>query len=405
MKNLSTFLEPRGVSGLSSLNEMTDLIFVSLPTLVKQGVSFGFHTKEEGVFDFCQGELADGVTLGELISSQYPEDLYGIGINRWLINNYSCYVEVPTMRMRNGVRMQAYDKHIATSNIDLVVEWMDDEYDLIYSKFASRIDDVPDFEGTEETPYVKLYQKSGEPRITRPRKNLDLTQGKMRVIPMDFLVEYTDLLVKKMKEEMVEVKFEKDNGQLRTIITTLNREILEEIYGKGDYVDTMLLESFDGNWNELSTLERGYIKVPEVGSSIYDSGTRSINFARIRSVKYDPKPDLSFVKVDINAVVGTFIDVMANHATDTEFFKQLIETMEMFNMPNEGLQPTSASLIEWAENQNLFFTSEFQRSLHQFMISNPNLFPGYTGERELSKGEPHQLDFDPYEITPLGVIQ
>ena len=56
-----------------------------------------------------------------------------------------------------------------------------------------------------------------------------------------------------------------------------------------------------------SKMHRGYIKIPELGSSIYDdTGVRSLNVARLLSIKQVESVSREFIHVDLNSVVSNF---------------------------------------------------------------------------------------------------
>lgn len=402
MKEFPSFLSHQGISGLSADSPLTRGVLPIVTQAAAKGMPFGIHKIPGGGLDLAKIKGSPDKTLGALIAENYPDDAYGTALIRYFLANYACYVEIPQTRVRGGIRLQAYDKFIATTSLEIIAAWTSLDYDFVVQKFGSRVDYAEKTEGTDETPYVKLYiNKAGEPAVTRPRSDLDIAQQGMRVVPIDFLTHYMKFLVKRMRESLLSVDFEKDNGTIRTLATTLNKGLLEEIYGKGDYVNNALMDSFSGDWTNLGTLNRGYIKVPEVGSSIYDFPTRSINFSRIRKVDYDPSVDLSFVEVDISAVFDTFNSRITKNAANTAYFEKVVEGLKIFNFDVQNISPSVSSLIDWASLQNTILSTSFQRDLHTFMASTPNLFPGYSGRREET---PFEVGKTFGGMTSLGLI-
>lgn len=401
-KELPPFLSHTSLTGLSADSPLTKGVLPIITQTAQRGIPFGIHRVPGGGLDLAKIKGSPDKTLGSLIAENYPDDAYGTALIRYFLANYACYVEIPLTRVRNGLRLQAYDKFIATTSLEVISSWTSLDLEEVALKYGSRVDYAEATEGTDETPYVKLYiNKAGTPSVTRPRSDLDISQKGMRVVPIDFLSHYMKYLVSQMQESLISVDFEKDNGTIRTLPTTLNRGILEEIYGKGDYVDNALKDSFSGDWSNLGTLNRGYIKVPEVGSSIYDFPTRSINFSRIRKVDYDPSVDLSFVEVDISAVLDTFISRITKNASNTTFFEKVVEGLKIFNFNAKDVAPSVSSLTDWATLQNTILSTSFQRDLHSFMASTPNLFPGYSGRREET---PFEVGNTFGGMTSLGLI-
>ena len=115
-----------------------------------------------------------------------------------------------------------------------------------------------------------------------------------------------------MQDNIVEFSFMKDNGTVRVLPTTLSEDILRQYYDNNNYIAIMLAgvdinTVQQGGMMLSSKMNRGYIKVPEVGASIYDgTGVRSLNLARLLSARIVDKVDKSFINVDLNSVVANF---------------------------------------------------------------------------------------------------
>lgn len=165
---------------------------------------------------------------------------------------------------------------------------------------------------------------------------------------------------------------------------------MASLYKDSSFVSGMLSSSYDGDFLGSSVISRGYIRVPEVGSSVYDgSGVRAISYTRIISIEYGVEPDMEFAKVDLAGVVFSF-SVYLSKLSDSEI-SQLVSAMRVdgFDLSSMFLDDgkpkfliDSFQLESWADLMNKTLSTLFQRSLHLFMVTNPRWFRGYTGERK-----------------------
>ena len=105
-------------------------------------------------------------------------------------------------------------------------------------------------------------------------------------------------------------KYIKDNGQERELVTTLSKEIFSKYY------DVSYAENIIKNCE--MKIDRGYLKVPELGCSKYDeTGMRALNLSRITSIevlvkKYCPIPaefDFSAFENDLFQVISAHWDL------------------------------------------------------------------------------------------------
>lgn len=354
--------------------------------VVEQNKWFTFCTKiDKEQIDVMGIKNKFGESLGNTIREHYPELEYRPAVYKFLLKQYLCYYEAPIVvkeKNLNGVK-HSFNKFLVTSNIHVIAEWLgisDEEADIEYGgklQFYDE-DEIP------SVPYYKLIvSKEGERKISKPRKDLDLSQPGARLIPVYALYTGVDLLYEKLLEDTYDVTFCKDSTQKRVMNTTFNIDKIKEVYTDDGYVASAVESWYEGDFFNNPNLERGYIRVFEMGSSVYDSPTRSINYARIISFE-KAEPDLSYINIDLESVLPTFIHTVKTNPEVNRNIDEFVESLELFdvgvNRKLNNLDITSIqSLILWAEGQMVLLSTVFQRSLALFMIGNPQWFNGYTG--------------------------
>lgn len=371
------------VNGFRTLSELY------VKQLVSQGKWFTIcHKINDSQEDIMKIENGEGVTLGNVINEVFQEGTYRTSIYKYLLMNFLCYIEIPTVSFRSdtGGRRNTFDKILATANIDVASEWLGVPMNELPDKYFSRVYGITMDDGEDELPYLKLTEsKEGVRKITCPRKNIDVSQRGTRVIPLFMLKSGVDTLYEKMKNDVLEVKFLKDNGQVRNMFTTTNLSKVREIYGPGQFYDDSVLMTYEGDFLENKNMPRGYIRVPEIGGSRYDTPTRSINYARIIEIDYNSEPDLSFINIDLSSVPEGFSDGVSEHISESESIINMLEAFGIdggcWSGENKKYPVKNAqTLLEWVEERNIIFSTVFQRELCLFMLSNPQWFSSFTGE-------------------------
>lgn len=338
-----------------------------------------------------------GVKLGSMISEVFIESSYRSAIYKYLLMNFLCYIEVPSFSFKTdtGQMAETFNKVLATANTRVVAEWLGMDEDDLPDKYRSRIYTIDMDDGDDELPYIKFTEtKEGVRRAVCPKNNIDVSAKGCRVIPLFMLKAGVDALYSKFKEGIVKVEFLKDNGQIRGIFTTLDFPKVKEIYGSGDYYDSAVLDSYDGDFLKNRSLSRGFIRVPEIGGSKYDGGTRSINYARIISIDYNEEPDLAFINIDLGTVLEGFQNGVQKHANKA---KDIVDMLEIFEIDGGAwkseigkktrfLNKDMVSLLTWSEEQKMLLSTVFLRDLCLFMLGNPQWFGDFTGEPRVVSG-------------------
>lgn len=350
--------------------------------IVEDGDWFSFCTKiDPSQKDIMSITNVKGVKIGAFIHDLYPETSYRSAIYKYLIRDYLCYYEAPTVvkdRDKGYGFKSSYTKNLITSNIKVIAKWLEISEEDAKMLYGSRVAGVFEDNECDLFPYVKLYEtKDGTRKVTKPRKDLDLGIGGTRVVPLFALKEGIDVFYKKACEDTYTVEFYKDGGQERKINTTFSLNKIRELYTDNNFISRGMQGMYDGDFLANPTMERGYIRVFEMGSSIYDSPLRSINYARIIRF-YQEEPDATYINIDLDGVLEAFVRGINNRKVKPY---EVVDMLEVFQVgssrPKKSSTPTD--LEDWAYGQKMLLSTVFLRSLALFMLANPQWFEGYTG--------------------------
>lgn len=352
--------------------------------IVASGSWFTFCTKvDKKQVDPLSIKNDKGDKLGSLISSEYEYNSYRTAIYKYLLRDFMCYYECPIVKKdynATGVK-NSFNKYLITSNIHVVALWLGISLEDAEAQYGARLFGIDDMDSEDDLfPYLKLYETKDHVRkVTNPRKDIDLSESGTRIIPIFALKTGVDILYQLMQGDTYNVEFCKDSGQVRIINTTFNIDKIKEVY-EDDYVDLYVKDLYNGDFINNPTLERGYIRIFEMGSSIYDSPLRAINYARIVSFE-KAEPDLAYIYIDIDSVVDTFKDYLYASEIDV---KELVDMLDVFKVGTtrsiNNLRLMSLVDIEtWVETQQVLLSTVFLRQLSLFMLGNPQWFKGYTG--------------------------
>lgn len=320
-----------------------------------------------------------------------------------LLAKYLCYVEIPSYRFDKltNTKVPSYEKMVVSLDYEEVYSWTEgktytmEEFD---KKFSKQIENFLALDSSEvEVPYLRCNQDKKGLTITKARKKLDLSTKGLRVIPLFVLDRYIKTIydLSLNSDEAFTVTFVKDNMTERSMTTTFNPAVIDKYYADSvDFAKNMKAYIFQGDLMATKTRVRGYVKAPELGTSIYDSsGTRSISYTRVVNVEFNTVPDMSYSKVYLNGVAYEFIKgVFKLPFNELPNVKQAL-AMNGFTVNTTSKDFVSAEDLEsWCLKQNTLLTTTFQRTLHTFMINNINWFPGYTGTKEtpIDEGSVHR---------------
>ena len=376
---------------LGVVNGFRRLCDMYIKQLVEEGKWFTVcHKIDSKQVDIMQVENGEGVKLGSFVNDVFEEGGYRTSIYKYLLMNFLCYIEVPTTSFKSdtGSFKKTFNKMLVTANTEVMAEWLGVDYNELPSKYVDRVFNINMDDGEDLLPYVKLTETKGGRKISVPRMDIDVSERGTRVIPLFMLKAGVDALYSKMEEGIVKVSFLKDGGQLRDMFTTVNFPKIRDIYGGGSFLDDSIEDSYKGDFLENKSLSKGYIKVPEIGGSRYDGPTRSMSYSRIVDISYSEEPDLSFINIDLSTVIEGFNEGVLAHTKQAE---AIVDMLEAFGIDGDAWKDTVearkkyvnkdvSSLLQWAEERNLLFSTVFVRELCLFMLSNPQWFSNFTGE-------------------------
>lgn len=361
---------------------------------VKSGKWFSFCTRvSEDQIDVMTYVNEKGIKLNTLITGYFENSSYRSNIYKYLLRDFLCYYEAPTVVKDTWTGYgykSSYNKFLVTSNIYVVALWMDISLDEAADTYGKYLLDVNmDMEDEMGYPYVKLYvNKQGKHCITKPRKYLDLSAKGTRIVPLFALKRGVDILYKMCSDDTYDVSFFKDGGQIRTINTTFNVDLIKGVYGDCDFFREGVAGMYSGDFLDNKSLERGYIRVFEMGGSKYDNPLRSINYARITKFE-KASPDLTYINIDIENALSSFVDGINAASINVRDF---VSMLNMFKVGSErrlnGHSLKTVQDIElWANRQHMLLSTVFSRQLALFMLGNPKWFPNYTGEPSYARKE------------------
>lgn len=377
-------------------------------TLGQQLMPFCLYANEDqkkyGVLDFAtfQAFLNPQISLIDEIVEYRHQAFKDTGINvdirdevkkkllfyDYLMTISICYVEIPKYVTKDGMPMATYDKFLCTRNPAIMGAWMGADPSEMQAKYSSRITSRQVEFNINELRCVKLNHTNKGNSITVPRTAYNVE--KMTCIPMYMLYAFVEGFKPLIQDGIVKFYYLKDNGTIRELATTLNEDILKDYYDDNIFINTML-SGVDintvqqGGMTLSSKMNRGYIKVPELGASVYDgTGVRSLNIARLLKAEKIDSVDRTFLKVDLNSVPINFnngIDYIVKTMPDSlkDCYKALVG--EEFDETKCSSIPVMAETCKsYVAGRSAFLSTSYHRDLHVFMVSHPEWFPLYTGK-------------------------
>jgi hypothetical protein len=299
-----------------------------------------------------------------------------------------CYVEIPKYVTKEGMPMATFDKFLCTRNPAIMAAWMGCMPSEMQAKYSARIQSRQVEFDVNEIRCVKLVHSSKGNTITVPRNAYNIE--KMTCIPMYMLYAFVEGFKPLIENGIVQFSYLKDNGTIRELATTLNEGIIKDYYDDTLFINQMLsgvdINSVQqGGMNLSSKMNRGYIKVPELGASVYDgTGVRSLNIARLLSAKKVDSVDRTYIKVDLNSVVTNFengIDYMCKNMEGSvvDCYRKLAGEDCLEDKCSSAIIASQAAK-EYVRGRSTFLSTSYHRDLHLFMISHPEWFPLYTGK-------------------------
>lgn len=356
--------------------------------------------KDYGVLDFTtfNGFLNPDKTLLDEIVDMRTEAYKNTGIFLgnsddlkktifidYLLSISICYIEVPKYIRKDGLAQRSFDKFLVTKNPAVMAIWMGCQPAEMQAKYTARIANTQVEMGDNLLRVVKLQTSSKGNSISCPRSAFSTKD--MTCIPLFMLYAFQKGFEDALKTKILKFTYLKDNGTIRELCSTLNKDILMQYYNDTGFVGGMLTASDidsqkQGGMQMSSKMNRGYIRIPEVGSSIYDrSGVRALNIARLLKVEEVSEVDTTFIHVDLSSVEQNFYDCI-DYA-----LKKFPDQVKNIHIAITGEEPDSeqppvivSKLNSFVQSRSVILSTTFHRELHIFMVSHPEWFPLYTGK-------------------------
>lgn len=301
----------------------------------------------------------------------------------YLLSASICYVEIPKYVTKDGRATHTYDKFLCTRNPAIIRQWLGTSIEDTWTKYASKLIIGSEDIAADEIPIIKLNTSGKGNTVTVPRKALKL--DKLVCIPLYMINSFCEGFKTRLNTELLEFTYLKDNDTERKLITTLNPDILKQVYS-AEFISKIFLNidvsgNKQGDMYLPTKIGRGYIKVPEVGLPRFDeTGVRSLNLIRlleIRPITLD-EVDLSCVNVNLNTVQGSFVRGIERLAGVNKE-ELLVLYRELTEDQTELTHEIQAAVLvekikQFIDQRIIVFSTTYLRALHKFMVEHPQWF-------------------------------
>ena len=301
----------------------------------------------------------------------------------YLLSASICYVEIPKFITKDGIPTHSYDKFLCTRNPAIIRQWLGKSIEDTWTKYARSLIIEPEDLALEEIPIVKLNTTGKGNTVTVPRKALKI--DKLVCIPLYMINSFCEGLKTRLNSELLEFTYLKDNDTERKLVTTLNLNILKQVYSN-EFISKIFMNvdisgNKQGDMYLPTKIGRGYIKVPEVGLPRFDdTGVRSLNLIRLLEIKPVTLDDvdLSCVNVNLNTVQGSFVRGI-EHLTSVNKEELLALYRKLTEDQTELTGEIQAAVLvekikKFIDQRIIIFSTTYLRALHKFMIENPQWF-------------------------------
>lgn len=286
----------------------------------------------------------------------------------YLLSSCLCYVEV-----FNGTNV---DKFYATRN-RFIAGGTANITEEETNQYVSYLQTTQSNYTSRQLKVLKLGTSKGSYKITKPRSYVDFNKM-VKVTPVFLMTAFVDGLSNVLQNNILKLKYIKDNLQEREFITTTSPEIMSRYYDPETIVKAMT--------NMGTALNRGYIRLPELGISKYDkSGVRAINISRLTSIEIITEFDTRFIDVDFDLILPVFKSTIEN-----------LRNPRMLTMIHEdlvGQPPNVHSVMElqntitaFVDGQYAIGTTMALREIHTYMVQRSQIFTTYNGGKVVQYG-------------------
>ena len=305
----------------------------------------------------------------------------------YILSSCLCYVEVYENGSSAGKKTNNVDKFYATRN-RFIAAGVANISENETSKYVNYLTPVLADYKMSSLRVLKLNRQKKGFKITQPRSAINFNKA-VKVTPLFFISAFVQGITPTMKDNIVKFKYIKDNGQERELVTTLSKGIFAKYYGD-EYAENVIKQC------EMK-IDRGYMKVPELGCSKYDeTGLRALNLSRITSIEVVDSFDDSYIDVDFSSIIPTFKAVVeAVHNKDV--IGMIYQTLMNENPNDKSIFEMRSEIMVFVDGRFAIGTTTFQKELHNYMVRYNMIFKGYNGK-------PNKLSLEMPDNFNLGII-
>lgn len=289
----------------------------------------------------------------------------------YILSSCLCYVEVfDSGSSSSGKKTNMVDKFYATRNRFIAANVAEIPVGET-GKYVNYLTPVLSDYKMESLRVLKLSRQKKGFKITQPRSAINFTKA-VKITPIFFINAFLQGITPILKENMIKFKYIKDNGQERELITTLSKDVFTKYYD-ASYAENIISKC------EMK-IDRGYLKVPELGCSKYDeTGLRALNLSRITSIEIVDEFDSSYIDVDFNSIIPTF-KATVEAVKNVETMGLIYQTLLNESPEKKSLLDMRSEILVYVDGRFAIGTSTFQKELHNYMKQYNVVFKGYTGK-------------------------
>lgn len=319
-----------------------------------------YKTLMHEVADFRYKSLHMDLEGGSDFSKKHSRALF----LDYMLASSLCYIEI------FDTKTSRVDKFYATRNVTIASKICGIDVNET-NKYISYLTPLISDYRYGHVKILKISKTKQGYKITQPRSTLDLN-ARVRITPFFLLQAFLEGIRPSLETSILKFKYVKDNVMERELITTLSPAILSKYY------DTNYTQKVLGNCDYV--LERGYIRLPELGGSRYDeSGVRALNLSRITSIEVLSEVDNTFIDVDFNVILPNFknnILVLKDINLLAVVYQGLLNQVpQIFD-----INILRTDILNFVDSQYALGTTTFLRFLHKYMLDFPMIFKDYSGK-------------------------
>ena len=299
----------------------------------------------------------------EEMQKWYPQATEAWAYLNFLLKSSVCYVEYLDMHGRKN-------KMCLCANINILkacTEYTDGQLTFKLSD-PNSLRKFSAVDVNAKVNYSVTGLKINKKLYTSLKLPIFLKGTQIHIAPICLLTETLKDVLR--RDGITRYEYMKDNGDTRTLDTTLDRTVLIKHY-TSERADEML----NSTSASLDTLfNKGYIRVVELGASKYDSGVRALNLAKINTYKQieDSDVDYRFIDVDFGGLQDTFHYYMERIASPETLLKYVKDFIPEINSDN--LAYLRQELFAKVDTNITYGSTQYLRFLYLYMLDHPEVF-------------------------------